>query len=92
VTIENILNDAIEIIKQDIQNLKESINSGPLDNKEAAKLTDYTKTLITASKNDREISKIEGLNNISDDELEKLANEALKTIGRKDNEEPTESS
>jgi hypothetical protein len=83
-SIEKILQDAIQLIKADLQTIQTTMESeGALDSKQASKLTDYTKTLIIASKNEREITKLEGLNSVSDDELEELAKQALESLGDK---------
>lgn len=80
-SIERILKDALNLIEADLKTIANVVESGePLDPKEANKLTDYTKTLITAAKNEREVSKLEGLNNLSDDELEKLTREAINSL------------
>jgi len=87
-TIEKILQNAIKLIEADLQTIQSTMDSeGALDNKQASKLTDYTKTLIIASKNDREITKLEGLQSISDDELEKLAKEALEELNKGDSDD-----
>lgn len=79
---ESILNRAIELIERDLNTIAKVVESGEaLDRNESQKLSDYTKTLISVSKNERDISKLESLNNISDEELEKLAAEALKELG-----------
>ena len=78
---ESILNRAIELIERDLNTIAKVVESGEaLDRNESQKLSDYTKTLISVSKNERDISKLESLNNISDEELEKLAAEALKEL------------
>jgi hypothetical protein len=80
-SIESILNNAIKLIEKDLKTIEAQVESGePLDRMEAQKLSDYTKTLITASKNERDITKLESLNNISDEELEQLAAEAIKEL------------
>ncbi len=80
-SIEKILQTAIKIIETDLETIQKSMSEGPLDRNSASKLVDYTKTLITASKNERDITKLEGLNSVSDEELEKLAKEALESLG-----------
>ena len=82
-SIEKILQNAIKIMEIDLETIQKSMAEGPLSREEANKLTDYTKTLITASKNEREITKLEGLNSVSDDELEELAKQALESLGDK---------
>jgi hypothetical protein len=79
--VESILGDAIAIIRQDVDKIKDLSKAEiPLDRIEAAKLTDYIKVLINVNKNEREIEKLEKLNTISDEELSKLAKEALATM------------
>lgn len=80
-SIEKTLKNALHLIEADLKTIANIVESGePLDPKEANKLTDYTKTLITAAKNEREVTKLEGLSSISDEELETLTREALNSL------------
>lgn len=79
--LEKTLNDALSIIEGDLSKINQiSKDSEPLDRIQAQKLTDYVKVLIIAAKNEREAAKVEGLNEISDEELEEMAKLALQEL------------
>lgn len=78
------LNDALNILNVDLKKIKELASSeAPLDRTEATKLTEYIRVLITASKNEREVAKLNNLETISDEELEELTEKALRNLGAK---------
>ena len=79
--ISKTLEKALKIIENDISKIEQlGQDAAPLERSEATKLTEYVKVLITASRNERDQAKADGLSDISDEELEKLAAEALKEI------------
>ena len=82
--LKNTLDDALNILNVDLKKIKELASSeAPLDRTEATKLTEYIRVLITASKNEREVAKLNNLETISDEELEELTEKALRNLGAK---------
>jgi hypothetical protein len=79
--INEVLQNAIQIIEEDVNKIQLiSKADSPLERTEATKLTDYIKVLIIAQKNEREIQKAEGLDKLSDAELEEMTKEALRAL------------
>ena len=85
------LEEALDILDQDIAKIK-TLAAAPetLDRSEASKLTDYIKVLIAVNKEEREQIKSENLLSKSDEDLEELAKEALKFLGKDVEDEETE--
>lgn len=76
--IEDTLEQALKIMKRDLGRL-DAIRE-PLDRTESDKLCNYTKVLIQAAKHDRDAAKNSKLNEIPDDELKQLAEQALSSL------------
>ena len=78
-TAQELLEQTLNIISNEINKLANSSKSEKksLSRTESQILTDYTKTLITYTKNEREEAQAEDLFTKSDDELDALAKEAL---------------
>ena len=79
-TLEELLN----LIKGDVAKIKKIAKNNPetLDKIEASKITDYTKTLLAVSKEERESLKQEDIQAKSDDELTSLAKQALDFLNK----------
>jgi hypothetical protein len=85
------LEDALEIVDQDVKKIKKIAESNDtLDRNEANKLTDYIKTLISVHKDEREQLKSTNLLAKTDEELEALAMEAMKFLEDNEPEEEQE--
>lgn len=77
-TVQKTLDKALHLIATDVDKIAALVDEpGPLDRTEAAKLTDYVKTLIQANKNDRENAKLDGLDQLTDEELAAMAKEVM---------------
>ena len=77
----NILAKALSIIANEVDKLE--VLSGKathLDRSEASILTDYVKTLVSVRKDERDIAKSDDIQGKSDEELLKLAQEAMDYI------------
>jgi len=74
----DVLDKALGIVEREIYKLEGTAHSANgLTRNDAAVLTDYIKVLVTVRKDDRESVKAENLAGIPDDDLERLAREAL---------------
>jgi hypothetical protein len=69
----------VEVIVMELRKLKEfsSDESSPLDGEYTTQITKYVNTLITVGKDNREQSANMDLTELSDEDLQKLADEAL---------------
>lgn len=99
-TVFDIVDLALNAVDKEVKKLHaKSLLDQPLDRSEASCLTDYIKALIVVRKDEREAAKSESINTKSDDELNRLAEEALVYLKsledrkeEKNEQQPTESS